>query len=709
MKPLRIYMGDLTHDTVILVSDTIPINVGFIGAYAKKIYGKDVRVELFKYPGALIQAIKKNPPDVLALSNYSWNSYLSERVAKLAKSVNPATVTVQGGTNFPHRSPEQLEFLTFRPHTDVYIELEAESAFAGLVSRVLDWRDGGAPVLQGIHEGCVYIEPSTRNSKEPALVKGDLPSRIRNLDEIPSPYLTGMMDGFFDGRLTPFLETNRGCPFQCTFCHTGADYFQKINMFSIDRVTEEIRYIAPRAAALGIVNLHIADTNFAMYPRDKTICELLLESQKKYGWPRQIMATTGKNNKERIIEVTQILGNTFSVNMSVQSMDDRVLENIKRSNIKLDDYMKINQSLRSRGRSTKGELIIGLPGETKETFVRGVQRAINAGVTNLCCYTLMLLYGTEFKDPVYRRTYQIRGKYRIVPLDFGEYDGEKVFDVEEVCISTKDMSFNDYLWIRGLCFVVESLYNSRTFEELFRYALSLGIGRFEMIERLYNSLERAPRGIREVAQGFINETRSELWETQEELISHYQNPENYRKLYGGEVGGNLIYKYKAISIAFYNEAWVDFIAAICAEIVKEKFQNPEIQARAAIEIGVLSRYVKNKLAGVLNAQGDTAPRAMESPWDIVTWAFGPEGTPLGNFAFEQPVTYSFEYSDDQLAVRADQFKRYGTHANALSKIVTRVSNVESLFRKVQIAEGIQPEPVQNDRDLDMFIRYTLAN
>ena len=35
-KKLNIYLCDLTYDTIILVSDTIPINIGFIGSYAKK-------------------------------------------------------------------------------------------------------------------------------------------------------------------------------------------------------------------------------------------------------------------------------------------------------------------------------------------------------------------------------------------------------------------------------------------------------------------------------------------------------------------------------------------------------------------------------------------------------------------------------------------------------------------------------------------------
>ena len=106
-KKLRIFLGDITHDTIILVSDTIPINIGFIASYINKLYGEKVEIELFKYPKDIISEIKKNPPDVLALSNYSWNSNLSEFIASLAKKISPNVVTVQGGTNFPHDEETQ--------------------------------------------------------------------------------------------------------------------------------------------------------------------------------------------------------------------------------------------------------------------------------------------------------------------------------------------------------------------------------------------------------------------------------------------------------------------------------------------------------------------------------------------------------------------------------------------------------------------------
>ena len=62
MTPLRVYMCDLTHDTVVLVSDTIPINIGFIGSYAKKVHEDAIQLSLFKYPQAVIRAIEDSPP-----------------------------------------------------------------------------------------------------------------------------------------------------------------------------------------------------------------------------------------------------------------------------------------------------------------------------------------------------------------------------------------------------------------------------------------------------------------------------------------------------------------------------------------------------------------------------------------------------------------------------------------------------------------------
>ena len=706
MDSLKVYLCDPTHDTVVLVSDTIPINIGYVASYADKVFGKDIDMRLFKYPNTIIEAIRHNPPDVLALSNYSWNSNLSERLASLAKRMNPNVVTVQGGTNFPHESAEHGRFLSSRPNTDFHIELEGEKAFSELLKRILDVDGSRKYLFDQPVNGCVFIQPGTSSNVSPMVVSGDKPDRIRELDEIPSPYLNGFLDHFFDGRLTPFIETNRGCPFKCSFCHTGNDYFQKTNTFSIERVQEEISFIAPRAAAEGIVNLHIADTNFGMYPRDRSICEVLKKTHDEYGWPLQIMATTGKNNKERVIDITSIMGNIFSVNMSVQSMDKQVLANIKRDNIKLEDYVKINAHLNEEGRSTKGELILGMPGETKGTFLNGLEQLIESGVSSVCVYTLMLLKGTEFQQVSYRQKFGMVGKYRIVPLNFGEYDGNRVLDYEEVCVQTNDMSFEDYLYIRGFALLVEALHNGRPFEEFFRFALSMGVSRTQLLHKIYDNLPNSPDDIKQLVSNFLQETREELWTSEGELESFYDDDLNYQKLINGEIGGNLIYKYKSISLVFAAQSWITTLGSICKDLSREKFQSEQQLDKAINQIDYLVKFCSSRLAGLLDVKGNVDTVIQEIPYDVVSWLKAQPGCLLESFAVTSPLRYEFYYTSEQLLARSDQFKRYGTDANALSKIVTRISSIESITRKVRTPFG--EEPIYTDPDADRFTRYMMA-
>jgi radical SAM superfamily enzyme YgiQ (UPF0313 family) len=681
-NPVNIILCDLTYDTLVLVSDTIPINIGFIGAYAKKKFGENINLSFFKYPESVIEEIKNNPPDIIACSNYSWNSNLSEYILGIAKKANPGVITVQGGTNFPHEDEQQKEYLVTRPNTDIHILFEGEKSFCNIAQRAFDSNWDREQIFNSPIDGTAFLSSQRESFSCLQLIKGNVVDRIKNLDDIPSPYLNGMMEVFFDGKLTPFLETNRGCPFKCSFCHTGNDHYQKTNTFSTDRIYKEIQYIGPRAQKLGITNLHIADTNFGMYPRDREVCLALKESKEKYAWPLTIMATTGKNNKERVVEITGILGNMFAVNMSVQSMDDKVLKKIKRSNIKLDHYKEVSKNLQKNGRAIKAELIMPLPGETKESFMRGIEDLINTGVSTLTIYTLMLLNGTEFKNTQYRKEFDIKGRFRIVPLNFGEYEGEKIFDFEEVGIQTKDMSFEDYLYLRGFALMIESLINGRAFEEFFLYSKSLGVGRTEFLKRIYDNIKKAPDTLQCNLENFLEETKGELWESEKELVDYYRQEKKYHLLKSGKVGGNLIYKYKVLNVVFSNSDWINFIKEELKILCVDKLKDKKRLEQAEIEINEIGNFCKYKLSGLFNVDADLSPISGEFNFDILSWLDSGNDKPLSDYLAETPISFHFDYDQEQLNVRKDQFSRYGNDVNALSKLVTR-SHLESQFRKIR--------------------------
>ena len=710
MKKLRVYLCDLTYDTIILVSDTIPINIGFIGSYMKKIFGDQIDLSLFKYPNEAIEEIKKNPPDMICLSNYSWNSNLSEYVAGISKKFNPNVVTTQGGTNFPHQSILQKEFLSNRPNTDIYTILEGEKSCSNVVQRILDSDRDRKKIFEKSIDGCAFIHPDSKKSKEKIFIKGTPLERIKDLDEVPSPYLSGISDKFFDGKLTPFIETNRGCPFTCSFCHTGSDYFHKLNKFSGDRVREEINYVAKKASKLGITNLHMADVNFGMYPQDKQVCEWLLDSKRKYGWPLQVMATTGKNSKQRVMEITSVLGDMFSVNMSMQSMDNQVLENIKRSNIKLDHMIAINDHLREEGRSTKAELIVPLPGETKKTFIKGLNNILNTNTSSVTIYTLMMLYGTEFKNPDYRDKFKYKGKFRIVPLNFGEYDGQRIMDYEEVGVENKDLSFEDYLYIRVLALLVESLYNGKPFYEFFKFTKNIGLESASLLSILYDNISSAPESIKKLVSEFVNETKGELWDSEEDLVDHYKKDNNYLKLKKGEVGGNLIYKYKSKSLVESGLDWINYIEKqILKSVLDKKTKNNSTETMKS-ELSEIARFCRLKINALLNAEVETKPVEGVFNYDILKWLDEEKvNTKLSDYKFSSDSKkLIFEFTKDQKTIRKDIFKRYGTNVNALSKIVTRISNLESQFRKVRYENDDYLRDIYKKTG-ENFVRYALSN
>lgn len=63
----------------------MPLNVGFIGAYAQKMIPEIEEIRLFKRPEIMIEAIKEDRPDVVGLANYVWNNNLNAHVARIAK------------------------------------------------------------------------------------------------------------------------------------------------------------------------------------------------------------------------------------------------------------------------------------------------------------------------------------------------------------------------------------------------------------------------------------------------------------------------------------------------------------------------------------------------------------------------------------------------------------------------------------------------
>ena len=96
---------------------------------------------------------------------------------------------------------------------------------------------------------------------------------------------------------------------------------------------------------------------------------------------------------------------------------------------------------------------------------------------------------------------------------------------------------------------------------------------------------------------------------------------------------------------------------------------------------------------------------MESEYDFLNWLKGSDPSPLSNYRLKNPVKYFFTYTEKQLKERYDQFRRYGTDINALSKIVVRI-HVENWFRNVSTNPSYIKEKINEKRSRT---RYAMSN
>ena len=486
---LNVWLCDLTYTQQSIAADTIPMAIGCVATFAESRFNFSQPIKLFKYPEKLCMELDKGPiPDIIGFSNYCWNTTLSLEFAKVIRKHSPKTVIIFGGPHYPIDAAEQETFLKQRPEIDFYVPKEGEVAFCDLINEL--WKNDLDVHLTKLNEiksvHCII----DKKAQLPAFAH-----RLTSLDDIPSPYTTGKLDEFFDGRLMPLLQTNRGCPFTCTFCVEGIDYYSKIRKNTTNKVVNEIEYMGLKMSQVesDVVrnDLFIADSNFGMYSNDIETCKAIKKGRDKYSWPEYINVATGKNRKERVIEAAKILDGALRLSGSVQSLDKGVLDKVKRKNISTDQLMDLGLEAKNSGVNSYSEIILGLPGDSKEAHFSTIMKIMNAGFNIILPWQLMILPGSELGSEKSVKEFGMVLRHRVLPRCFGHFStlGENIVcaEIEEVCVENNTLSFEDYLECRRLNLFVAIFYNDAIFSSLLKLFRILGASPFKWVQIMMES------------------------------------------------------------------------------------------------------------------------------------------------------------------------------------------------------------------------------
>lgn len=340
-------------------------------------------------------------PAIYLCSNYLWSHEKSIAISEKVKALNPDSITIHGGPDTPKYEQDSLDYFEKYPHVDIVIRGEGEASCAETLDKlqaVMGKPNPDLSVLEGV-PGISY----RHNGK---IIRNPDRERIADLDTIPSPYLTGLFDAY-EGvpRLHVTLETNRGCPYGCTFCDWGSATTSKIRKFDLDRVFGEIEW----CSRMKVQSVSQADANFGVFERDVEIAQKVAEFKASTGYPEAFGGSYAKNSTKYLQKIIKVMADADILTqgvLSLQTMDDKTLAAIKRSNIKVEKYDALANEMRNSNLQLTVELMMGLPGATLESFIEDLQQCIDRDIQARINHTTLLV-NSPMNNPEYRKEHKI--------------------------------------------------------------------------------------------------------------------------------------------------------------------------------------------------------------------------------------------------------------------------------------------------------------
>jgi radical SAM superfamily enzyme YgiQ (UPF0313 family) len=680
MGTTRVVLADLTHNAQQVASNFMPLGIGLIGSYLRK-ECPDVDVQLHKYPESLSASLTESAPSVLGFSNYSWNMELGYAFAEEVKRRSPSTVIVFGGPNYGLEPEELADFWRRFPAIDFYIVREGEVAFLKLFERLRE-QDFNVQEVKSTPEDLVNAH-FLRNGQ---IVQSPDAPRLESLDLIPSPYLSGLMDGFFDSVLIPLIHTTRGCPFTCTFCTEGSKYYAKVAQ--VEGLEAELEYIAQRIGT--VTDLCLSDANFGMFSQDIQKAETIAEIRARYSWPKRLVVSTGKNQKERVIRVAETLQGALSVAASLQSTDPEVLKGINRSNISIEALRGMVSSARDAEAGTYTELILGLPGDSVDRHRQSLRDVTNAGLGIVRMYQLILLPQTQMSTPQSRQEHDFVTRFRINPRCFGVYDvmGESktVVEHEEIVIGSRTLTTEEYLDCRQLDLSVEVFHNSGLFAEMAGVFRHLGLDWFDAIVEAHSQVLAAGGSkLHAIYRRFREANLEGVYLTRDDLLADVRG--RIDEFLTDTDGTNEMATAKARALAGALDEIIDvFVASVGVVLARGGVTGPNVEAFLASYRLLLADTRTNFLnqSGVATHTSTLDLEALEA----VSFELDPR-----SLAAAPPQQYAFEHSDEQKAHIDSLAKQYDvTTIDGIGRVLMRV-NPASLFPKRAPATVKSPSDV----------------
>lgn len=425
----------------------LPYSVGCIVAYLKA--DKSITEH---YEIADIIVARENPeeavkrfdnPSFVAFSCGTWNIEYNKALAVKLKELYPDVKIIFGGVSVPG----DTSFLDKYDFVDYLMHNEGEESTAMFFKALINGDDlSSVPNL------------SYRTAE------GNVKTADYHPEDVsfyPSPYVMGVFDNLLkenpDIEFHTTIETNRGCPYSCSYCQWCHSH--KVRMFPMEKIKAEIEWIAKNK----ITYCYCADANFGIFERDVEIAEYVVEQRNKYGFPHVFKPNYAKESNDTVFVAGCILNKSNAdkgITLAYQSVSEQVLENIGRKNFPLEYFRKLDAKYTAEDIPTYTELILGMPGETYDSFSKGLCDILEHGQHNsMLVYECQVYDNAPMGKPEYKEKYGI--KTSRIPL-FGIHYNPNFNGVQEyfdIITETDSMPKDDWVKSFMFCIVLQAFHH----------------------------------------------------------------------------------------------------------------------------------------------------------------------------------------------------------------------------------------------------------
>ena len=367
-------------------------SLALLASYLREFSNHDIKVYDSKFSGIsekqLIYDIETFNPDIVGISAFTYEINDAGKFAENLKSYLPNTCIVIGGTHVTALPEATLkEFPVF----DFGFCGEADESFLRFLQTFQNGDDFNSI------SGLVYYDENRRiiTNKIKLLTKFDIPIPAWDLFPPAKEY---------------FIQTSRGCPFNCNFCFNPAGH--KIRTRKVSDIIREIEFLIER---FNPSRISFGDEAFGANP---IFARELLEKMIECNIPSRVkwdIQTHVSFINEDIVDLMK-RADVSKIELGVESGNDEILLKSGKG-ITKDKIRQAFRLVRNRKIRTGAFFILGHPNETKQTIRETIRFAAELNPTEPVFAIMVPFPGTKIAEFAYSGTHG----YKSLSKDWGKY------------------------------------------------------------------------------------------------------------------------------------------------------------------------------------------------------------------------------------------------------------------------------------------------